>query len=216
MAKAKYRALSAEARAKFVARFRDEHGRWLAARARGEADGPRGAGRGRMFARRADALGADPAPAESQRPLVDIYRDTVGLARVMVKVVDRPWCDYVAAGLKFVECVTNAEQQAHCQLKQLQAGDLLVVLRKGSHSKVTAVGVVGGPLLPRQTDRGALLEHIPAERRDASGWAAPRTGQENFFARFYFVIACSRPRYKANAARGFRAACEALRRRRNH
>lgn len=84
----------------------------------------------------------------------------------MVKVIDVPWCDDVAAGHKFFECVKNSNR-FHNQFKKLQAGDLFVILRSGDRKKVVAVAQVKGPQLERQTDREALLQHLLPERRGA-------------------------------------------------
>ena len=166
MAKAKNAALSAEAQETLVARIREEHSRWLAARAPRRADRSRSAARGRPPAGPADALGAAPAPAGRPRPLVDILPGRGGTGPRDGGGHRPP--DDAAAGQKFFECVGGAEQRFQSQLKQLQAGDSFVVLWKGDRAKVTAVGAVGGPQLPRQADGGALLAHLPAERREAT------------------------------------------------
>ena len=71
---------------------------------------------------------------------------------VMVKSIDMPWCDDVAAGLKFFECVANRVRFVN-QFKRLQAGDLFVVLRTRDAKRVTAVAQVQSRQLERQTDR---------------------------------------------------------------
>ena len=72
------------------------------------------------------------------------------------------------------------------------------------------------PRDPRGSRRSPRGSHRPRPRGppQVSGWEAPQAGQENFFPRFFFVLACSRPRCKAGAARRILAAGEAFCRRR--
>ena len=92
----------------------------------------------------------------------------------MVKSIDKPWCDDVAAGLKFFECVKNKYQKTHPkktrlinQFRQLKARDLFVILRKGGHKKVTAVAEVQSKQSLEQTDINVLLQRLQPERHDA-------------------------------------------------
>ena len=50
-------------------------------------------------------------------------------SHVMVKSIDDPWCNDIAAGRKFFECVANRKRFTN-QFKTLKAGDLFVVVRK--------------------------------------------------------------------------------------
>ena len=85
---------------------------------------------------------------------------------VMVKSIDMPWCDDVAAGLKFFECVANRVRFVN-QFKRLQAGDLFVVLRTRDAKRVTAVAQVQSRQLERQTDRTLLTQHLQDGRHKA-------------------------------------------------
>ena len=86
--------------------------------------------------------------------------------RVVVKSIDTPWCDDVAAGLKFFECVANRVSFVN-QFKRLQAGDLFVVLRTRDACRVTAVAQVRGRQLERQSDRSLLTQHLQDGRHEA-------------------------------------------------
>jgi len=85
---------------------------------------------------------------------------------VMVKSIDVPWCDDVAAGSKFFECVANRTQFTN-QFKRLRAGDLFVVVRKKDRKRVTAVARVQSEQLQCQTDQSLLMQHLEPERHDA-------------------------------------------------
>ena len=60
-------------------------------------------------------------------------------ARVVVRVVKKPWCDDTAAGLKFFECVGNQKRRRVNPFKSLKAGDLCVVVRSKDKKKICAV-----------------------------------------------------------------------------
>jgi len=85
---------------------------------------------------------------------------------VMVKSIDVPWCDDVAAGSKFFECVAHHKQFTN-PFKRLQAGDLFVVVRKNDRKRVTAVARVQSEQLQRQSDESLLLQRLEPERHEA-------------------------------------------------
>ena len=117
---------------------------------------------------------SDPHPAAEVASSGDTHPAAEAKCRVIVKSIDRPWCDDVAAGLKFFECVTNKYQEKYPNktrlvnpFKKLKAGDLFVVLRKNDRKKVTAVAEVQSKQLLEQTDSSLLLQHLQPERHDA-------------------------------------------------
>ena len=67
--------------------------------------------------------GASPAKICSD----DIQLDAGASSSVMVKSIHEPWCDDVAAGLKFFECVANRQRFAN-QFMRLKAGDLFAIV----------------------------------------------------------------------------------------
>ena len=85
---------------------------------------------------------------------------------VVVRVVKTPWCDDMAAGLKFFECVGNQKGRRVNPFNSLKAGDLCVVVRSKDNKKVTAVAEVQGPQRLEQTDRNLLLQHLQPGRHD--------------------------------------------------
>ena len=85
---------------------------------------------------------------------------------VVARVVKTPWCDDVAAGLKFFECVGNQKTRRINPFNSLKAGDLCVVVRSKDNKKVTAVAEVQGPQRLEQTDRSLLLQHLQPGRHD--------------------------------------------------
>ena len=107
-----------------------------------------------------DALPEFPTSSGAAQPAADVT------CSVMVKSIDTPWCDDVAAGLKFFECVANRVCFVN-QFKRLQAGDLFVVLRTRDAKRVTAVAQVQGRQLERQSDRSLLTQHLQDGRHEA-------------------------------------------------
>ena len=85
---------------------------------------------------------------------------------VVARVVKTPWCDDVAAGLKFFECVGNQKARRVNPFDSLKAGDLCVVVRARDNKKVVAVAEVQGPQHFEQTDRSLLLKHLQPGRHD--------------------------------------------------
>ena len=85
---------------------------------------------------------------------------------VVVRAVKTPWCDDVAAGLKFFECVGNQKTRRVNPFNSLKVGDLCVVVRSKDNKKVTAVAEVQGPQRLEQTDRSLLVQHLQPGRHD--------------------------------------------------
>ena len=85
---------------------------------------------------------------------------------VVVRVVKTPWCDDMAAGLKFFECVGNHRTRLVNPFNSLKAGDLCVVVQSKNNKKVTAVAEVQGPQRLEQTDCSLLLQHLQPGRHD--------------------------------------------------
>ena len=73
---------------------------------------------------------AEPVPVGSKLPQTGFgarsFSDTS--CHVMVKSIDTPWCDDVAAGWKFFECVANRKRFVN-QFKRLQARDAISFVR---------------------------------------------------------------------------------------
>jgi len=95
-----------------------------------------------------------------------VTQSAVSDCLVVARVVKTPWCDDVAAGLKFFECVGNQKTRRINPFNSLKAGDLCVVVRSKDNKKVTAVAEVQGPQRLEQTDRSLLLQHLQPGRHD--------------------------------------------------
>lgn len=87
-----------------------------------------------------------------------------GECHILAKVIQEPWCDDVADGSKWFECVAN-KLRWHNQFKQLVSGDLFVILRPGL--SLTAVGRVSAAASPQEVNRGILYSKVGPERRKA-------------------------------------------------